>query len=311
LIEVLVVIVIIGILTALLLVGVMASRESARRMGCANNLKQLGLALHNYHSDWNTFPSGYVCRTEELFEYGNNWGWGAILLPKLDETTLYNSINFSNPITHSSAQTARFVTIGTHICPSDGGNEAVTLEPVDGAPALPPLLPRGNFVASSGTRDPRRGLRSADSKVLIREGNQDGVMYINSAVSSAAITDGMTGTLLLGERSRDLSDVSWVGTCPIPHGAVCTRSSRRECVFGNVLVLSHTGPEMRNGRSIWADGPNHRESGADGYRSRHGGGCNFLYSDGAVAFVRDSINPKVFSAHSTRAGGEVVSAMDQ
>ena len=136
-------------------------------------------------------------------------------------------------------------------------------------------------------------------------------MYRNSSVSLAAITDGASSTFLCGERSRNLADASWVGTVRLTAlGYICTRpgTTTKECVMSTILVMSHSGPENGGGFPIWVDRPNYPASGADGYWSRHPGGCNFLYCDGSVRFVKDSIDPRTFHALGTRAGGDVVSA---
>ena len=99
LIELLVVIAIIGVLVALLLPAVQAAREAARRMSCANNLKQIGLGMHNYHSTYDTFPPGYITGTQssqvDSPETGPGWAWGALLLGNLEQSAAYGSANFS------------------------------------------------------------------------------------------------------------------------------------------------------------------------------------------------------------------------
>ena len=133
LIELLVVISIIGILTALLLPAVQSAREAARRAQCVNNLKQMGLAMHNYHNAINTFPPGYIDYqnnsnfTPDL-DMGPGWGWAAMLLPHLEQGPLYNAINFSLGITVSTNpasaanNTAVLTSLSVFQCPSDGYN---------------------------------------------------------------------------------------------------------------------------------------------------------------------------------------------
>src|SRR5262249_33484551 len=105
LIELLVVISIIAVLIALLLPAVQAAREAARRAKCTNNLKQIGLAMHNYHSTHDTFPPGYITKTQtdqpNSPETGPGWGWGTMILDELEQRPLFNVVNFSLPITDS------------------------------------------------------------------------------------------------------------------------------------------------------------------------------------------------------------------
>ncbi|MGL4461562.1 MAG: DUF1559 domain-containing protein, partial [Planctomycetia bacterium] len=126
LIELLVVIAIIGVLVALLLPAIQQAREAARRSQCANNLKQIGLALHSYHDSYNTLPSGYVSAhdnypvgdpaTEDL---GPGWGWASVLLPALDQAALFDSINFDLGIETDDNSTCRRRFVDGHLCPSD------------------------------------------------------------------------------------------------------------------------------------------------------------------------------------------------
>src|SRR5262249_20909256 len=104
LIELLVVIAIIGILIALLVPAVQKIRESAARVQCKNNLKQIGLAFHNYHSTFSTFPPGFSSRaaTVDGPSQGPGWGWGAYLLPYLDQGNVFNQIDFSKDIANAA-----------------------------------------------------------------------------------------------------------------------------------------------------------------------------------------------------------------
>ena len=94
LIELLVVIFIIGLLAALLLPAVQSARETARRAQCANNLKQIGLALHGYHDVWQSFPPAYLTRHATGLELGTGWAWGTLVLPYLEQSPLYDAANF-------------------------------------------------------------------------------------------------------------------------------------------------------------------------------------------------------------------------
>ncbi|HEU5118956.1 MAG TPA: DUF1559 domain-containing protein, partial [Isosphaeraceae bacterium] len=157
-------------------------------------------------------------------------------------------------------------------------------------------LAPGQYIASAGQ------FEVADSPA-----NNNGVFYRNSAIGLSQILDGSSQTLMVGERSRNVADATWVGA--IPRAQVCTKPSFKatpECDPANVMVLGHTGPSP--GGQQWVDVPNYKGAGADDFWSLHPSGCNFLFCDGSVRFLKESINPRVFSYLSTRAGGEVVSA---
>lgn len=313
LVETLVVIVLVGLLAALTTSGIQAARESARRSQCHHNLKQVGIALQNYQAAVGAFPSAYETEWRNgtpAYEYGGNWGWAAMILPQMGQSPLYHSINFNLPLYYPDSRTARSTTVAEYLCPSASAGDPVLIFAWDADfLSLRDLAP-GTYVASAGTRHLSHSPTSATGSVFTRGGNDDGVMYTNSAVSYHQIHDGAAATLLVGERSPDLADATWSGTTPLGSGHICTNPSnaRQECVATSILVMSHTSPENGGGFPIWVDRPNYPEAGADGYRSRHSGGCCFLFCDGSVRFLKSSIDPHVFSALSTRAGGEVIDA---
>ena len=120
LIELLVVIAIIGVLIALLLPAVQAAREAARRIQCGNNLKQVGLALHNYHDAVGSLPPGLLSKPgPDGDNTGPGWGWAAMILPQIEQAAVANAINFGLPIEAPANQTARLTKINMFVCPSD------------------------------------------------------------------------------------------------------------------------------------------------------------------------------------------------
>lgn len=299
LIELLVVIAIIGVLVALLLPAVQAAREAARRAQCTNNLKQIGLAMHNYHTSLDVFPPGYISLVQSTSatapEFGPGWGWGTMVLNHLEQGPLYNAVNFSLPITDPGSSTVRTASLSAYLCPSSVGSGPVVISNTSGTVLASDLTP-GQYIACAGQ------FEIADSPA-----DNNGLFFRNSRIGMKDIQDGSSTTLMAGERSRNVADATWVGA--IPNGQVCTKSGFKptpECDPSNAMVLGHTGPSP--GTVIYIDTPNNKGAGADDFWSLHPGGCNFLFCDGSVRFIKESVNAKVFSYLSTRAGGEVVSS---
>jgi prepilin-type N-terminal cleavage/methylation domain-containing protein/prepilin-type processing-associated H-X9-DG protein len=178
LIELLVVIAIIAILIALLLPAVQAAREAARRTQCKNNVKQLSLALHNYHDIHLRFPSGYIVDT--------GWGWGTMLLPQVDQAPLFNTLAPSGPMDLSDVD--RLAQLRTPLsvfrCPSDP-------QPEWNDKSKPEVVVKteigiSNYIGVMGS--------------FLSDPTSNGTMFQNSSIRLRDITDGTSNTLLLGER---------------------------------------------------------------------------------------------------------------
>jgi prepilin-type N-terminal cleavage/methylation domain-containing protein/prepilin-type processing-associated H-X9-DG protein len=334
LIELLVVIAIIAVLIALLLPAVQAAREAARRAGCVNNLKQIGLALHNYIQATNVFPPGYVSSIDKTVldacnqdnenqhgvDLGSGWAWGSMILPQLEQQALYNSINFNLSVAFHQNDTCSLTPLAVYLCPSDPGPSTIPVfaDPPD--PAQPgsfsasnvvDTLSRGNYVgmyglgeicSQSGAND------SPNNNGAGPAGVHAGIFYRNSRTSLAEITDGTSNTIAVGERSHNLSYVTWVArsidgwlgkTSPIEGGTDQFNPSPEECW---TQVLGPAGLEDGN-RTI-----NNPEAHVEDYWSRHSGGANFLFADGSVRFLKSTINPIPGRAMATRNYSEIISA---
>lgn len=287
LIELLVVMAIIGVLLALLLPAVQQAREAARRSSCVNNLKQTGLALQNYHSSHSTFPPGYISTFDSSgADTGNGWGWGAMILPEMDQAPLRAAIKFELPIEDPTNTTPRTTTLPAWLCPSDGAQPTWTAMMRDslGTPsATICTVASANYVGVFGVAEPGVG--------------GDGIFYRNSKTQISDIIDGTSQTLLVGERSRKWCEASWVGAVTgsqqfPPAGSPAVPITEN----ASGMVLGHTfeGPPNSDGLEC------------NCFASLHTGGAFFVFADGHVQFISTSLNKATFKALSTRAGGETL-----
>ena len=285
LIELLVVIAIIAILIGLLLPAVQQAREAARRASCVNNLKQLGLALQNYHESHNTFPPGYVSN----FDAGGNdtgpgWGWGAMILSEIDQGPLRSTVRFESPIENPVNSTPRITLIIGWTCPSDVAQKtwvAMTRDKLGNPLTTICSVASANYVGVFGIPEP--GI------------DGDGIFFRNSRVGIRDISDGSSRTLLVGERSQKWCVASWVGAVTGSHLFPPTGSPAVPLVenaSGTILGHTFEGPPNSDGLEC------------NCFSSLHVGGANFVFADGHVQFLSTSMDKATFRALSTRAGSE-------
>jgi prepilin-type N-terminal cleavage/methylation domain-containing protein/prepilin-type processing-associated H-X9-DG protein len=308
LIELLVVIAIIAILVALLLPAVQQAREAARRTQCRNNLKQIGLALHNYESTHRVFPPGRL-------GYPMVFSAQAHILPYVDGANLYNLIDFNTapnfgppslPMTQN--EIAARTVIPLYLCPSDFGRM--------GNSEFGPT----NYVATTGD-----GTGSANS---INAGN--GVMYSRSSVRFAAVTDGLSNTVCfseqtLGEGQRPSSPAGGPPFKPemeVLELAGGTATTDASCVVGAAGAVwsglrgakwmnGHYGDTMYNhyyrpNAPQFDCGNASHNYGLTAARSRHEGGVMVLLCDGSARFVGENIDLGIWRGLATRNGGEIL-----
>lgn len=289
LIELLVVIAIIAVLIALLLPAVQQAREAARRSQCKNNLKQIGLALHNYHDTHNTFPPGWIGVVSGVQdpEGDSGFGWGSMILPNLDQSPLYAQFNFSNPMdaAPNRANLGRVLTVFQ--CPSDPKPDKFPLDDRNGTPVD---LASANYVGVFGTVE-LDGCENPPGMFPVTAQGQcvsDGAFFHNSRIKMRDFTDGTSSTLMVGERTTftdpgtgDKFYGTWSGALP-------------EVEEAPARIMGH------------AEHPPNRKLHPEDFGSAHTGGAQFVLADGHVVFISENIDTRVFQSLSTRNGGEVV-----
>jgi prepilin-type N-terminal cleavage/methylation domain-containing protein/prepilin-type processing-associated H-X9-DG protein len=283
LIELLVVIAIIGILIGILLPAIQAARESARRMSCTNNLKQIGLALHLYHDARQGLPAGWTAYDANKKPYAlgtPGWGWATRILPFMELGSVSkNSIDFKLPFSDPANAYVRTLYIAEFRCPSD----PTKLTFVDAEDPLQQELAVGNYVGVFGTGN----IHDSATVPAGQKFTGDGVFYHNSAVNFRDIRDGLSHTFAVGERSSALSYSTWVGS-----------PANDDCGPGMVLGSAIYPP---NSLGFAGDPDPHN------FSSKHSKGTNFCLADGSVRLVDQNIDAAVYQALCTRAAGDSIS----
>jgi prepilin-type N-terminal cleavage/methylation domain-containing protein/prepilin-type processing-associated H-X9-DG protein len=292
LVELLVVIAIIGVLVALLLPAVQSAREAARRMKCANNLKQMGLALHNYHDTHGVFPPGVLTQTNDpdynpAFPNGpqqnrnasvESWGWAAFLLPYVEQTALYQQGPGSNQLPQNLVNPFALTPLAVYRCPSD---------------TMPAIRRVGWARWASSNYKGVCGHMTCHFTRETHEGNGlgpeagpggNGTFWGNSRVRAKDFTDGLSNTIVVGEiilqRGRIVYEAAvWAG-CLRGHDNECVddifASGRAPINFSNPVALGHVLHET--------------------FSSHHAGGAQFTFGDGSVRFISDNINMSISDA---------------
>jgi prepilin-type N-terminal cleavage/methylation domain-containing protein/prepilin-type processing-associated H-X9-DG protein len=324
LIELLVVIAIIGVLIALLLPAVQAAREAARRAQCTNNLKQIGLGMHNYQSTYNCLPQGMR---------GCCWGsWLVPVLPYVEQQALFNAWNswgnnsgkpgyIDGPLRYAGEAntTVTATRVNAYYCPSDGNN--TQLAGIGKVTSQNYVVNFGNVTMQQQTLDdggvPWAFLGAPFGDVgapLPDIGGASGSGAVNGTVDFAAITDGLSNTLMTSETlvgisgtNLDLRGFSWWAYAANFSGYRTPNSSKADWMQSSGYC--NAAPATTNGNRSnppCQGGPNSQVIIAA--RSRHPGGVNVGFCDGSVKFIKNSVNPLTFMALSSTQGGEVISS---
>ncbi|HLW68818.1 MAG TPA: DUF1559 domain-containing protein [Gemmataceae bacterium] len=288
LIELLVVIAIIAILMGLLLPAVQKVREAAALTSCKNNLKQIGLAMHQHHDTKGAFPVGYCDATPwpEL-DNGPGWGWGAFLLPFLEQDNLYRQIHFNLDVGDPANAGVGATWLKIFWCPSDLAAQTFVI--TDGG-ANSWTMATGSYVACNGNDGVDDFTTPPHTGAFIRA---------TKGFRAEDISDGLSNTLFVGDRTQRLSYSTWVGG---PTGAVNPFLLAPGNYGAEVtLVMCHAGPTGPNTPGVLD---------ADSTMSPHRLGVPFLFGDGSVHFIPNGIDISVWMALATRAGQESFSMAD-
>ncbi len=343
LVELLVVIAIIGILVGLLLPAVQAAREAARRMQCSNNLKQLGLAIHNYESAHKLLPSGYctfatsngsapawAALDPNTWDAAPGWGWGALLLPFIEQGNIANTLRFDRPLWDPQNEALVAAQLSVFQCPSSSGDQnPFVVRNESGGPlsiqGRTVTLGRSNYVASHGQEScwgecgaSTSGLvftniYTGETRTVAINGDAsnvaDGPFYRNSKVRFRDITDGTSNTIFLGEHSSRLSEKTWVGVVPgaFTHPNFISPENGPDAAA--TLVLVHAGPS--GGELDITGSPIIHPINFPTYHvgqmfAEHPGGGQICLGDGSVRLVAETIDLFVWAELSSMGEGEVV-----
>jgi prepilin-type N-terminal cleavage/methylation domain-containing protein/prepilin-type processing-associated H-X9-DG protein len=290
LIELLVVIAIIAILIALLAPAVQQAREAARRIQCRNNLKQMGLAIHNYHDLYGTFPNANANSTlsgGSLF---------TSILPLIDHGNAYSHYDFSrtNSDPHNVEVTGQV--ISTYLCPSSPQRR-----PVPGCDTDRGRAP-GNYAICIGTRPynpywafiPGTPRPDLDGAIVYTDSNSGGTRFRD-------FTDGTSSTLLVGETAYNLPDYKF-------SSGSCSGQPRYSFTYWSVPYPGSTACTTRYGinpRDVADDGV-YDQNWINTFRSDHAGGVQFTFADGSVHFLSENIDAGILDGLASRNGGEVI-----
>lgn len=299
LVELLVVIAIIGVLVALLLPAVQAARESARRTQCVNNIKQLAIAVHNFHDSHQRFP-----QNGSKFSQGSgtcctefSWSWIARTLPFIEASPLHSEAGIDDKSMKNNPSIAK--SIKTFFCPSD-----VALLPSNTPSKTRSDMqiwgngPEGlcNYKGVTGSNWcwgtwPNVGTNgNCDCFYQNGTGLGDGIFFRTDILfrqRMPEITDGLSNTLMIGEDVPEYS--AWCGWA-----------------YSNHAVGTCAIPPNVNLKKEFGAAPTWNWENTYSFRSRHPGGLQFALADGSVRFIRDNITLAMYRAASTTQGGELV-----
>jgi prepilin-type N-terminal cleavage/methylation domain-containing protein len=292
LVELLVAIAIIGILIAMLLPAVQSSREAARMTSCGNNIRQIAIAVIGYESAHQHAPAGWKSST--------GMGWMSYSLPYIEQDNLYQKFRRDLPLVDPINQVPAKTFIAGQFCPTSTNNSQTHDLEVEGGPVSNVEIGRTHYVGSIGSSVQRQSMADGQTcpslDLVSVTGRLDGMFYRDSKVPFRDVTDGLSNTILAGERSGDLFDSSWPG---VIDGSTYT----------GWRVVGWTGEPPNNPMRIEPivvvneDGEEETLEihfhGFAQFNSQHFGMTMFCLSDGSTHAIDDEVDPVTFRALGT------------
>lgn len=343
LVELLVVISIIGVLVGLLLPAVQSAREAARRMSCSNNLRQVGLAAHNYHSAFNRLPSGYVSfatrdgvapanvnMDPDTWDAGPGWGWAAAILGFAEGNSITGGLRMDQPLWSPANESLVASTVPMFLCPSTtGGDEPFRVQDANGDPlridGREITLGRSHYVASHGqescwgecgssrTGEVFTNIYTSATEIVTIDGDAgrvaDGPFFRNSRTRFRDVLDGLSNTIFFGEHSSALSDKTWVGVVPggFTHPRFASPENGEDAAA--TMTLVHAGPsggELDITGSPIIHPVNFPTYHVGQMYSEHPGGGFICLGDGSVRFVGNFVDLLLWAEMSSMNESEVI-----
>jgi len=304
LVELLVVIAIIAILVALLLPAVQQAREAANRMKCGNNLKQIGLALHSYHDALGVFPPGYLSNNISVTapasaEIGTGFAWGTLILPMLEQSSLYDHFDFTESTADEHNREHGAEVLSVFRCPSDPSPKQFTVDDTNEQFEIASANYVGIYGFGSVTESPGNP-------------NPGGILYRNSKVRIADITDGLSNTMLVGERTHrhrfitGQSEVqahsTWYAAIPGVVRSAGMAAMPMMTEGPGSLVLGHVGQDSPTVMHHSPNTTNHIVN----FSSLHPQGIHFVMADGSVHFLSENVEYDTFRWLGIRNDGKVI-----
>jgi type II secretory pathway pseudopilin PulG len=299
------VIAIIGTLIGMLLPAVQGAREAARRTQSLSNLKQMGLALHNYHDANRRLPPGFRSTTTGTWSGGSNdavpesgpgWSFFSLILPYCEETALQSTIRFDLPITDPLNQAARETNVALFIDPGDTAPRLIDITD-SGSPPAPTNTPTVITQAAVCSYAGCLGTESYEQLPFT------GVFHRNSRIRFSNITDGLSKTIGIGERMSRHTRSSWVGVVPgqeLVYAPESPRYNPAQLSFNFRPAITATLVHVKSSVPSLQGSPG-------GFIGPYSAGTNFLNMDGSCRLINAETPVDIFKSLCTRAGGEAIS----